>query len=130
MGEDPDVHVNHFNMVAQANNQAADTDKLRVFSATLDGFASNWYAQFPTGHFATWDGLRTAFLTTFRPIGYSEPIREELDNVRLLPNETLQMYANKVKCLISKHTQPLDPQDQVGWFIKGLPSEVHFFVKI
>ena len=48
-------------MVAQANNQAMDADKLRVFLATLDGYANDWYAQFPTRHFATWDDLRNAF---------------------------------------------------------------------
>ena len=46
LGEDPDVHINRFNSVAQADNQAADVDRLRVFPATLDGYASDWYAQF------------------------------------------------------------------------------------
>ena len=44
LGEDPDVHINRFNTVAQANNQAADADKLRVFPATLDGYACDWYS--------------------------------------------------------------------------------------
>ena len=44
LSEDPDVHINRFNIVAQANNQAADADKLRVFPTTLDGYASDWYA--------------------------------------------------------------------------------------
>ena len=58
LGEDPDVHVNCFNTVAQANNQAIDLNKLRALRATLDGYASDWYAQFPAGHFTTWDVLR------------------------------------------------------------------------
>ena len=43
--------------MAQVNNQVADVDKLRVFPATLDGYSSDWYAQFPIGHFTTWDEL-------------------------------------------------------------------------
>ena len=83
-----------------------DANKLRVFPTTLDGYASDWYAQFHVGHFTTWDELRTSFLDSFRPIGYAERVRDELSNVKLLPHETLQMYANKVKWLISKGAQP------------------------
>ena len=32
LGEDLDVHINRFNTMAQANNQATDADKLRVFA--------------------------------------------------------------------------------------------------
>ena len=76
LDEDLDVHVNRFNTVAQANNQAADADKLRVFPATLNGYASDWYAQFLAGHFITWDELRTTFLKSFHPIGYAKRARE------------------------------------------------------
>ena len=92
LGEDHDVHINRFNTMAQANNQAADADKLRVFPTTLHGYASDWYAQFPVGHFTTWDDLCTAFLDSFHPIGYVERVRDELSNVQLLRHETLQMY--------------------------------------
>ena len=74
LGEDPNVHINRFNTVAQANNQATDANKLRVFPATLDGYASDWYAKFPVGHFATWDDVRNAILTSFCPIGYVERV--------------------------------------------------------
>ena len=57
-------------------------------------------------------------------------VRDELSNVQLLPHETLQMYANKVKWLISKRAQPSIPQDQVDWFVKGVPDEVKFYVKM
>ena len=72
LGEDLDVHINCFNTVAQANNQAVDADQLRVFPTTLDGYASDWYVQFLVGCFTTWDELRIAFLDSFRPIGYVE----------------------------------------------------------
>ena len=41
LGEDLDMHINYFNTMAQANNQVVDADKLRVFPATLDGYASD-----------------------------------------------------------------------------------------
>lgn len=130
LGEDPDVHINRFNTVATANNQDTVAEKLRIFPATLDGFASEWYAGFPAGHFATWDALRQAFLDAFRPLGYADRVREELSQVMMMPHESVQTYANRVKRLISKRTNLTLPEDQVGWFVKGLPMDVGFHVRM
>ena len=95
LGEDPDVHINRFNTVAQANNQAADADKLRVFPATLDGYASDWYAQSCVGHFTTWDELGIAFLDSFRPIGYAERLSCQMCNYfHMKPYKCMQTRLN------------------------------------
>lgn len=88
-GTDPDAHVSMFNVVCAAN-LIPEAQFLVTFPATLYGAAQEWYQTHRP--FATWDALRDAFLTRFRPLAFTESLQERLRTIRMAVGESVDNY--------------------------------------
>jgi hypothetical protein len=130
-GSDPDWHMSQFLTASVANNGRTEELWLRWFPATLKDVAFEWYNRQPTGHFANWNALRTAFLDHFRPIGFEDRLRNQLISSKMNPGETVDAYFGRVADVMRKWPNNALPDPFViSILVAGLsPPELKMFVK-
>ena len=130
-GSDPDWYMAQFLTACVANNGRTEEMWLRWFPATLKDVAIEWYNRQPTGYFANWNALRTAFLDHFRPVGLEDRIRAQLFTSKMSPGETVDAYFGRVTDMMRKWPNHNLPEPLVlSVIIAGLqPPELKMFVK-
>ena len=66
-GEDPDAHVRQFDNLYTLNvpGPLEPLHKKAVFESTLHGKALRWLAEYPVGHFPSYDVIWASFLCRF-----------------------------------------------------------------
>ena len=99
-GDDPDAYEDHFQIVATANELPQDK-YLTSFLGNLIGNASEWYATLEPRP-ATWDDLRTTFLTRFWPQAFQNSLMDQLGNFHMSPYENVDAYYTRLKSLLHK----------------------------
>lgn len=130
--ENPDTHVNEFEMVSTANGHVKNAHKLRYFPCTLRDIAMEWYVQFERGHFVTWDALRTAFLVRFRQEKTPVQLMQRLCQLKQGRKEPVDEFVGRL-CTLYNH---LDVESKpsatmlIGWFVEGLWKEYRAILAI
>ena len=74
--EDPDAHVQKFEINCVANEIIDNDQKLHIFLATLKDEAANWFGNLDPAERATYQLLSAAFLTKFRRQGFQERLEQ------------------------------------------------------
>ncbi|GJZ15510.1 hypothetical protein Tco_0551187 [Tanacetum coccineum] len=75
---------------------------LRVFPISLNGAASRWLRNEPTGSTKTWEELKTKFLNQYCPPSRTAKKMEEINNFQQEPDETLYQARERFKELLMK----------------------------
>lgn len=130
--ENPDTHVNEFEMVSTANGHTSDAQKLRYFPCTLRDMAMEWYVQFEKGHFLTWDSLRTAFLVRFRQEKTPVQLMQRMYQLKQGRKETVDEFAGRLRTLYNRMDAETKPSATmlIGWFVAGLRKEYRAILAI
>ena len=117
-------------MIWKANG-IIDTDEwVRQFPATLCGVAIDWFADADPQNLTTWDNLKKEFTAEFQLLRDDNEIVAEIYNTRQGKNETVRVYARKLKDLINKmENKPADGL-QKRWFVEGPQSKLRKKMKI
>ncbi|KAH7300924.1 hypothetical protein KP509_23G003600 [Ceratopteris richardii] len=105
LDEDPDGHIQLFEVICGAHEIVDEDRKLRIFPLTLRGDASEWYRNLGVHERTTYDNLKTNFLRKFR--GASESIDQYIDRmdtiVRKLGNSVPDNETLKRRFLVGLH---------------------------
>ncbi|KAH7428182.1 hypothetical protein KP509_10G079700 [Ceratopteris richardii] len=100
--EDPNAHVQLFEVICGAHEMVDDSRKSRIFPATLRGDASEWYANLGVHKRTTYDDLKANFLRKFRGLGFEEKLAEELDHLRQGATESIEKYIDRMDTIVRK----------------------------
>ncbi|KAH7424172.1 hypothetical protein KP509_12G093900 [Ceratopteris richardii] len=100
--EDPDAHVQLFEVICGAHGIVDDGRKSCIFPATLRGDASEWYANLCVHKRTTYDDMKTNFLRKFRGLGFEENLAEELDHLRQGATESIEKYIDRMDTIVRK----------------------------
>jgi hypothetical protein len=129
-GDDPDAYLDRFTIVAVAND-LPQRKYITSFPGNLVGIAGEWYANLDPRPL-TWEALRTAFLTRFRPQAFQNSLMDQLGNFRMGPYENVDSYYTKLKSLLHKwHNHQMPDSFILNSFIRGLVHpECIYHIKI
>ncbi|KAH7372752.1 hypothetical protein KP509_17G019000 [Ceratopteris richardii] len=95
--EDPDGHVQLFEVICSAHEIVDDDRKSRIFATTLRGDASEWYANLGVHKRTTYDDLKTNFLMKFREVKHEARIWEEVQCVLRLHRDRLSSHSKSLE---------------------------------
>ncbi|GKD67871.1 retrovirus-related pol polyprotein from transposon TNT 1-94, partial [Tanacetum coccineum] len=91
------------------------------FPMTLNGAASRWLRNEPTGSIDTWENLKKNFLTKYCPPARTAKKMEKINNIQQEPDETLYLAWEHFKELLLRCPQHyLMDMQEVLFFYKGL----------
>jgi hypothetical protein len=83
----------------------------RLFTLTFEGWVKGWCETFPTTSIHTWEKFTHDFLDAFANYNYVE-LCQELLNLRKKPDESLDVFSLRFKCIIFKfHLEDIPPID-------------------
>ena len=130
-GSDPDGHLAQFITSCIANNARTEEHWKTMFPATLRDLAFQWYDRQAHGHFPDWATLKAEFLAQFRPIGFADRSREQLNHLSMVLGESVDSYAGRLEDILRRWNNHNVPNHmQMSSFIEGLqPIDVIRFVK-
>ncbi|KAH7365054.1 hypothetical protein KP509_18G006800 [Ceratopteris richardii] len=122
--EDPDAHIQLFQVICGAHEIVDEDRKLCIFPATLRGDASEWYGNLGVHERTTYHDLKTNFLRTFRGLRFEERLAEELAHLRQGANESIDKYIDRVDTIVRKlgNSAP-DKETLKRRFLVGLHNE-------
>ncbi|GKE69315.1 retrovirus-related pol polyprotein from transposon TNT 1-94, partial [Tanacetum coccineum] len=86
-------------------NITIDQVILRAFPISLTGVASRWLRNKPSGSIATWEDLKTKFLSKYCPPARTAKQMEEINNFQQEPDENLYQAWARFKELLMKCPQ-------------------------
>ncbi|KAH7373179.1 hypothetical protein KP509_17G042900 [Ceratopteris richardii] len=108
--EDPDAHIQLFELICGAHEIVDDGRKLQIFPATLRGDAIEWYANLGVHERTSYDDLKTNFLRKFR--GANESIDKYIDRmdpiVRKLGNSAPDRETLKRQFLVGLNDEKVE----------------------
>ncbi|KAH7278710.1 hypothetical protein KP509_38G053500 [Ceratopteris richardii] len=122
--EDPDAHIQLFELICGAHEIVDDGRKVCIFPATLRGDASEWYANLSMQERATYDDLKTHFLRKFRGLGFEEKLAEQFDQLGQGASESIDKYIDRMDTIVRKlgNSAP-DKETLKRRFLVGLHDE-------
>ena len=119
--EDPDGHLERFEVVCLAQGIVEDDQKLNVFPATLQCEALSWFYNLDLACQVTYQALIDNFLARFRGLGFQEKLARQFDNLFQCFNEDIDHYIQRMETLV-RRMGVFAPNDttQKRKFIDGL----------
>ena len=132
LGRDPDYHVKEFLTACNANSARTPSLWYVIFPTTLDGHARQWFYKQPLGHFATWTTLKDAFIAKFRPVAYIDRLTEQMHDLQMTTNETIDNYYGRMEDIILRlpHGHAFNDEIRKNIFIRDLlPFKLKAYVK-
>jgi hypothetical protein len=132
LGSDPDYHVREFLTACNANSAQTPSHWHAIFPTTLDGHARQWFHRQPLGHFANWMALKDAFIEKFRPVAYTDRLMEQMHDLQMTTNETIDNYYERMEDIILRLPPGHAFNDEMkkSIFIRGLlPFKLKAYVK-
>ncbi|MCO5598982.1 hypothetical protein L7F22_053081 [Adiantum nelumboides] len=119
--EDPDAHVQKFEVTCVANEIVDDDQKLHIFPATFKDEAASWYGNLAAADRATYGILRDNFLQKFRRQGFQDRLAQQLDYLLQGVNESIDHYIKRMETIARKMGVHVPNDDtQKRRFIDGL----------
>ena len=100
--EDPNAHVQRFEVTCVANEIHDNEQKLHIFPATLKDEAALWYGNLDAASRVTYNALRCAFLTKFHRQGFNECLAQQLDYLVQGMNESMDHYIARMETIVQK----------------------------
>ncbi|KAJ9542802.1 hypothetical protein OSB04_029308 [Centaurea solstitialis] len=119
----PIVHIESFKEICDLfkteNNR--DAIRLRLFPFTLTGEAKAWLRSLEPSSIATWEDLRSKFLSRFFPPSKIKKLRAEIRSFRQEDEGTISEAWERFKHLLNScPSHGLNNSDQVQTFYSGL----------
>ena len=122
-------HCKTCEMIWRANGVTDTNEWVRQFPATLRGVVIDWFTDTNPQKLNTWDDIKE-FCAKFQILGDDNEIVNEIFNTKQKKNETVWVFARRLKDLISKmENKPADGL-QKQWFIEGLHPKLRKKMKI
>ncbi|KAJ9538784.1 hypothetical protein OSB04_031517 [Centaurea solstitialis] len=119
----PITRIESFEEICDLFKTEANQDaiRLRLFPLTLAGDAKAWLRSLEPSSIATWDDLRSKFLSRFFPPSRIEKLRADIRAFRQDEDETISEAWERFKHLLNScPSHGLNKSDQVQTFYSGL----------
>lgn len=100
-------------------------ERLKLFPMSLQGAAQDWFFNQSTEERTTWEAVKAALITRFKPAKFLEDPFLLLSKVKMGRREGVRDYIERVKHLRSECNTVLTPDHAViMWFLAGLPRSI------
>jgi hypothetical protein len=93
--EDPDSFMFEFDIVCRTYGYTSDAQKLRLFPATLKGYALKWFMGLGEATIVYWEDMKNKFLTKYQPYCKSKDSKEDIFKMTQSEEESLEEYLEK-----------------------------------
>ncbi|KAI5079959.1 hypothetical protein GOP47_0005438 [Adiantum capillus-veneris] len=107
--EDPDAHLQKFEVTCVANEIVDNDKKLHIFPATDE--VASWYGNLPTAGRITYLGLTTIFLAKFCRQGFQDRLAQQLDYLQQGVNESIDHYIQRMETILRKMENVVPSED-------------------
>ncbi|KAI5063562.1 hypothetical protein GOP47_0022109, partial [Adiantum capillus-veneris] len=97
--EDPDAHLQKFEVTCVANEIVDNDQKLHIFPTTFKDEAASWYGNVPSANRATYPELTTTFLAKFCRQGFQDRLAQQLDYLQQGINESIDHYIQRIETI-------------------------------
>jgi hypothetical protein len=122
--EDPDSFMFEFDIVCRTYGYTSDAQKLRLFPATLKGYALKWFMGLEEATIVYWEDMKKKFLTKYQPYCKSKDSKEDIFKMTQSEEESLEEYLEKFLYNMHKSKQANLPLDVIRTiFLKGISNE-------
>jgi hypothetical protein len=125
---DPKMFMREFKARAKSNNQGADDVKASIFGGLMIKTAQTWFSCLPPN--STLPAIKHAFLSKYEEEGASSRAFTKIKHLRMSKHGSVRKYADTLLELVNKYEPNTSPDTIRDWFITGLPSAIHRFVRI
>ena len=113
-------HCKTCDTIWTANGVTDQDDWVRQFLATLQGVAIDWFSDVNTQKLTSWPNVKKKFIAEFQLLRDVNEIIAKIYSTKQGKNETIRVYARRLKELVEKmESQPADGLKK-RWFIEGL----------
>jgi hypothetical protein len=122
--EDPDSFMFEFDIICRTYGYTNDAQKLRLFPATLKGYALKWFMGLGVAIIVYWEDMKKKFLTKYQPYCKSKDSKEDIFKMTQSEDESLEDYLEKFLYNMHKYKQSNLPLDVIRTiFLKGILDE-------
>jgi hypothetical protein len=122
--EDPDAFMFEFDIVCRTYGYTNDAQKLRLFLATLKGYALKWFMGLGEATIVYWDDMKKKFLAKYHPYCKSKDSKEDKFKMTQSEDESLEEYLEKFLYNMHKSKQSNLPLDAIRTiFLKGISDK-------
>ena len=101
----------------------------RLFCLTLQGKASSWFFNLPSGSITSWQQFENAFIIRFGDDKTSGILLLELSRLNINKNEKFKEFNQIFITLLNKIPDKLLKEIQVEYYTVALPLTIAMFVK-
>ena len=101
----------------------------RLFCLTLQGNASSWFFNLPSGFITSWQQFENAFITQFGDDKTSGTLLLELARLKIKENEKVKEFNQRFITLLNKIPDKLPEAIQIEYYTVSLPLTIAMFVK-
>ena len=125
----PKTHLDKFMLAMNIMNVQHEDVACRLFCLTLQGNASSWFFNLPSGSITSWKQFENAFITRFGDDKTSGTLLLELARIKIKENEKVKEFNQRFITLLNKISDKPLEAIQVEYYTATLPLTVSMFVK-
>ena len=90
--EDPNTFLFQFNILCRSYNYLQDSQKLKLFPATLKDSALRWFMGLGESSIRSWEAMKDIFLKKYQHYYKTKESRNDIFKIQLLEDENLEDY--------------------------------------
>ena len=125
----PKNHINKFMIAMNIMNVQHEYVACRLFYFTMQGKASSWVFNLPSGSITSWQQFENAFITQFGDDKTLGTLLIQISRLRINMNEKVKDFNQRFITLLNKVPDKLLEAIQVAYYTTSLPLTVAMFVK-
>ena len=125
----PKTHLDKFMLAMNIMNVQHEDVACRLFCLTLQGNASSWFFNLPSGSITSWQQFENAFITRFRDDKTSGTLLLELARIKIKENEKVKEFNQRFITLLNKIPDKPPEAILIEYYTSALPLTVAMFVK-
>ena len=123
--EDPDKFLFEFNILCRSYNYLQDTQKLKLFLATLKDSTLRWFMELGESTIRMWDDMKTSFLQKYQEYYKPKDSRHDIFKIQQLEDESLEDYLERFIYTLHKSKYNDLREDAVRTlFLKGIYEDL------
>jgi hypothetical protein len=104
--EDPDEFLFEFDILCRSYDYVSNTQKLKLFPATLKGNALRWFMSLGGHVITTWDQMKQKFLNKYQDYCRTREKKEELFKMMQKEDENLEDFVERIQYNLQRSSHP------------------------
>jgi hypothetical protein len=93
--EDPDTFLFEFDILCRSYNYLQDSQKLKLFPATLKDSVLRWFMGLGESSIRSWEAMKDIFLKKYQDYCKNKESRNDIFKIQQLEDETLEDYMER-----------------------------------